>query len=317
MAEQVQIETLIVTGATGFIGRHLINKLLEVQAPLKIRALTRQSTVDFGQKVEVVSGDISDQVALETLLVADSVVVNLAFSNTDTSGGAIRNIEALAEACIKAGVKRFIHCSSISVYGRVTGLITEATACKPVDDYGRTKLKVEERLRALASGNFELVILRVAEVFGEGGKSLLSLINSLSAGRSYINYVRSCMYGERRTHYVPVEFVVSVIEYFCFTRKRFSAEIFIVSADDEPLNNFQSIEKICREELHLAMYKFPVVRLPRICLEWFFRLFNKPTIDSRIVYSPRKLNNLEQQCNDRFEELLRKFISLNRGRIIK
>ena len=68
------------------------------------------------------------------------------------------------------GVAQFVFLSSMSVYGKDTGVITKETVPTPVSNYGKSKLEAEEGITALRSDDFKVVVLRPPMVYGEGCK---------------------------------------------------------------------------------------------------------------------------------------------------
>lgn len=298
---------IIVTGATGFIGRHLIFALSEF-GRVPIRALTRQEhPYNIDTAVEFIQGDIADRQALNNLMEPGATLINLAFSNSTAVKDAIAITNNLVEACAENGIKRLIHCSSISVYGRVSGVVTEHTPCAPHDEYGRIKLAVERTLKDQTQGRFELIILRPSEVFGVGGRALISLKDSLLMRNQIVNYARSSLFGRRQTHLVPVETVVEAIRFFCEDKEQYKAETFIVSADDAPMNNFRDIEQVLIEELNLPHYSLPPLTLPRCILENIMRMAGRATTDSQVIYSSQKLSEWGFHTNRNLEDALRTF----------
>ena len=68
------------------------------------------------------------------------------------------------------GVAQFVFLSSMSVYGKDTGVITKETVPTPVSNYGKSKLEAEEGIIALRSDGFKIAVLRPPMVYGEGCK---------------------------------------------------------------------------------------------------------------------------------------------------
>lgn len=305
----------IIIGASGFIGKHLIATLSK-STSFPLRAVTRNystlSTLD-NRNVDFIQGDITDKSSVLAMLSPGATVVNLAFSNLMSTDITINSITDMIEACANIGIKRLIHCSSTSVYGRVNGEVNEYTKCAPNDAYGRNKLAIEEVLLDKVGGRFELVILRPSEVFGVGGKALFSLMQSLQNGGLFWNYMRSSINQRRRTHFVPVQAVVDAIQFLIEEKRKLDSEVFIVSADDDPLNNFHDIEKILIDALHLTMYRVKQVPIPRFVLEKILLVAGRSTIDSQIVFSPEKLQkygfhnkyNIEQELKSLAESYKR------------
>ena len=310
-----EFRMVIVTGATGFIGSHLI-KMLTRSMNEPIRAITRQSIeTELPDAVEFIQGDINHWRSLSPHLEPGATLINLAYSNQNSLGDVSDSISEMIEVCAEKGIKRLIHCSSISVYGRVKGRVTEQTLCAPIDEYGKMKLAVEKTLLDQVQGRFELVILRPTEVFGSGGKTLRTLINALLMHNKHINYMRSSLFGRRRTHLVPVETVVDAIRFLCVDKREYRKEIFMISADAERLNSFYDIEQLLREELCLIRHPLPLIMMPRIVLENVMRIAGRATVDSNIIYSASKLEKLgfhNQYClKEALRIHARTYINLN------
>lgn len=298
---------ILITGATGFVGKHLISALSSSKC-FPIKALTRNKKGRFNDTdvVHYVDGDISDKASLSSFIEPNSTLINLAYANVTSNKEAVDVIKLMTEVCAEKRIKRFIHCSSISVYGRVDGIVTESTPCAPQDSYGQAKLATEQALIEYAHGKFELIILRPSEVFGSGGKTLMALLQSLSERNSLVNYTRSSLFGKRRTHLVPVETLVEAIQFFCTDKRIYNTEIFNVTADHQPLNQFHRLEQLLRQELELPDYWFPVLPIPRVILKSILLLSKRATIDHQVMYSSEKLIKSGFNSSRDFEKSLRK-----------
>lgn len=88
---------------------------------------------------------------------------------------------AIGRAARAAGAQHIIHISSFSVYGRARA-IHATTAPAPVSDYGRSKLRAENALLALANDDFQVTILRLPLVYG-GRSKLQQLVRLWSRVR--------------------------------------------------------------------------------------------------------------------------------------
>ena len=95
----------------------------------------------------------------------------------------------LAEAALKNGVQRFVHLSTIAVYGddsRMTGIIDESTPIMPVkgSDYGESKAAAEQALQQLITKGLCAVILRPARVFGPFSRTFITRpVQAMAANR--------------------------------------------------------------------------------------------------------------------------------------
>lgn len=172
---------ILVTGATGFLGHHLIPTLHAAGHP--IRALVRPSSnVDFllPYQVELAySPDISDQQSVAQACQGCQYVVHAAghfrfwgglpaFWQTNVAGTA-----AVMAGALTAGVERVVHISSLVVVGKTYPgrVIDEEHPCQPQDNYQRTKL--ESELLALAywrERGLPVVILRPGAYYGPWGR---------------------------------------------------------------------------------------------------------------------------------------------------
>ena len=164
---------VLVTGATGFIGRHLVPRLLAER--VSVRVVTRSPDrlpAEWRDVVEMVVGDLSQPSVQAEATRGIELIYHLAAEIRDASRMRMINVEAvrgLMESAVCAGVNRFVHLSSVGVMGAVRpGIVTESESCRPQNEYERTKLEGEEVVRKYAqAGVIEAVILRPTIVFGE------------------------------------------------------------------------------------------------------------------------------------------------------
>ena len=161
---------ILVTGATGFIGRHLTAALSKTHF---VRCLVRKSSdtsVLSDSNTEIIYGDLLDRNSLGPALDGIDLVYHLAGEVhsrriDDYYKGNVLATQNLLEACKKTGPKRMIFVSSIAVYKPLTAgnLLTEESECEPLTIYGRTKLAAEELIKKC---NIPWVIVRAPIVYG-------------------------------------------------------------------------------------------------------------------------------------------------------
>ena len=173
-------ETTAVTGATGFLGRALLERLLPAGA---VRALVRRrdARVEAWERrgCEIVGGDLHDERALAHLTRGAAVVYHCAA--TMAKGDAylshrvnVVGTENVARAARVARVRRFVYVSSISVFAatRRNRFITEGVEPERVErlnSYGRTKYAGELAVRRLGSeAGLPYTILRPTNIYGPG-----------------------------------------------------------------------------------------------------------------------------------------------------
>ena len=178
---------ILVTGATGFIGSRLC-ELLSLEYRLPYRALVR----DFSRAAriarldtELVAGDMLDADSLARAVAGCDVVVNLAHGDDES---ARTQATQLIDACTRAGVRRFVHISSMAVHGPSPKLdvLTEATA--PVQRWGEaySDAKAASEAVVVAAGKrgaLETVVLRPTIVYGPYSFFVTPIVQDARAGR--------------------------------------------------------------------------------------------------------------------------------------
>jgi len=171
---------ILVTGATGFLGHNLIPLLIE--RGHRVRALVRP-TSDYAflgeYGAELAFGDTRDYGAVMVAAAGCDAVIHAAGkfrfwgAYKDFVGTNVYGTYHVLEAARRAGVRRFIHISTIAVIGspeRGT-LITEETPCHPVDAYQRSKYEGEWLVQAYyAEYGLPVIILRPGAFYGPWGR---------------------------------------------------------------------------------------------------------------------------------------------------
>ncbi len=174
-------QTILVTGATGFLGRHLIPELQ--QHGTTVRALVRPtSQTEFLRSRQVAlayADDITNQAGVTAALHGCTAVIHAAgnfrfwgsadeFFNTNVNG-----TETVLRGCAAAGVQRIVHVSTIAVAGKIPphSIVDEAFNCQPQDAYQQTKLQGEQRALALGKElGLDVVVVRPGAFYGPWGQ---------------------------------------------------------------------------------------------------------------------------------------------------
>jgi predicted dehydrogenase/nucleoside-diphosphate-sugar epimerase len=175
--------TVLVTGASGFIGTR-VAEVLHLGLGWKVRGLVHSPSGAARLArlpVEMVQGDLKSPADMARAVAGCDAVVHCAVG---TAYGQRREIFAvtvggtrnLAEAAREAGVKRFVHLSSIAVHGNdVRGDLDETTPIRPPrgDDYSESKAKAEEVIRRAVRAGLPAVMLRPGNVYGPFSKTFV------------------------------------------------------------------------------------------------------------------------------------------------
>jgi nucleoside-diphosphate-sugar epimerase len=156
-------ESVLILGASGFIGRRLTARLAQSDWAVPVAASRRLTTGIGPDGIRRLQLDVTDARDLASALAGVSAVVNcVAGSPTDIARGA----QLLAEAVVmRRGKLHVVHLSSQAVYGRAAGVVDESTPMQ-VDrsGYGAAKVSAERSLAACQA----LTILRPGIVYGPG-----------------------------------------------------------------------------------------------------------------------------------------------------
>nr|WP_276081841.1 NAD-dependent epimerase/dehydratase family protein [Methylobacterium sp. GC_Met_2] len=178
---------IALTGATGFIGRHLLADL--TARGYRVRVLLRRPTALPEGAASAVVGDLTRPINMAAALAGVDAVVHSAGLAHAMSGAPeddyrTLNTEAtrkLAEAAARAKVRRFVFLSSIraQVGPSAPGSVGEGDPAVPTDAYGRSKLEAE---RALAETGLDWVALRPVLVYGAGVKGNMAALLRLARG---------------------------------------------------------------------------------------------------------------------------------------
>jgi len=182
-ARSVTVSRILVTGATGFVGRALVHRFLAEGRT--VRAAVRDTNGGLPAAVERAAvGEIGPDTGWRTALDGVDAVVHLAArahvvrESSADAHALYRSVNALgtlrlAEAAAAAGVRRFVFLSTARVHGdRSAGApFTEASPLAATDPYGKSKAEAERGLASLAGRNgFAPVILRPPLVYGPGAR---------------------------------------------------------------------------------------------------------------------------------------------------
>lgn len=157
-----EIKTAFVTGATGLLGNNLVRMLVEegIQVKALVRSTNKaQLQFDRHPSVEIVVGDMTDVASFATALSGcDTLFHTAAYYRDSYCGGRhwsalhavnVEGTEQLLAAAYKAGIKQFVHTSSIAVIkGNQYQLVNETMKrdLKDADDYYRSKILADEKV---------------------------------------------------------------------------------------------------------------------------------------------------------------------------
>jgi nucleoside-diphosphate-sugar epimerase len=188
---QLTIMKALITGATGFVGSHIVDQLLEKQ--YSVRCLVRKSS-DMkwlnGKPIELVYGDVFDEHALQNAVsgveyVYHSAGLTKAKTKEEYFRANATGTKNLLDATLRQNpsLKRFVHVSSGAAVGpsQTKAPIDETARPHPITTYGKSKWQAEEECTKVMK-TLPLTIVRPPAVFGERDKDVFEFFNTFAKG---------------------------------------------------------------------------------------------------------------------------------------
>ncbi|MCD4768773.1 MAG: NAD-dependent epimerase/dehydratase family protein [Bacteroidales bacterium] len=266
------IINVLVTGASGFIGKHFIKN---------------------SDEFNIIELDLIEKSITETDLKGIDTVVHLAAhvhqmkGNHDEEYYIVNRDLAFDVALLakKCGVKQFIYISTIKVYGESTLLglpWNETSPCSPSDHYSKSKYQAEKLVLKLEDKDFKVVLIRPPLVYGEGVKA-----NMLSFIKLVDRWPIIPLGGiNNRRSFVYVGNLVAMMKKII----NFKASGIFIPSDSNPLSTTSLITLIAKSlNKKRKLFKFPGLIIPVLKVL-------KPSIISRLFESLEVENSIS---NDR------------------
>lgn len=210
---------VLVTGATGFIGRHVVAEMHRHGHRVSTLVRSRPPAGAFPADVGMVAGSLGDsELSLPSGI--DAIVHAAArspYHGGDEAAFQADNVagsERLAAAAIKAGCRRMVFLSGMSVYGNPTAdRVDETTPLAPNDNYGRSKMQAEEALARTAQ-NLRVIVLRLPGVIGPGAHSpwLARTYRTLKAGGHVVAYNPTAPFNNVLDVFDLADFIALLLE---------------------------------------------------------------------------------------------------------
>lgn len=244
----------LVTGASGFIGTHLVKRL--TGDGHAVYSLVRQSSrLEALQNTptELVYGDVRDKSSLEaifqqhphidTVFHLASVLTPVSVSDSLYWDSNYQGTQNVLDVCRESGIKAFIHCSTVGVIGLLPSLpADETTRCAPDSNYGESKYKAELlALEYQQRWKLPVAVVRPAWVYGPGDRRTYKFFRMIANGRFPI-------IGDGQTQLSPV-YVDDVVQGLVLCAEQIDkaqGEVFIV-AGNSPVTLENLAAAIARE----------------------------------------------------------------------
>lgn len=251
---------VLVTGGAGFIGSNLADYLAEKGHSVRILDIKRREGQGSLPKVVTqIIGDITRRETVREALSGVEVVFHLASLVTEVNVTHDDywkvNVDAtckLLEESKRAGIKRFVYCSTDNVSGKIKHPpAKERDCCYPENIYGITKYEAEKKVLEFQK-NLEVVIARPTRTYGPRDMRMLEIFKKIKQRRFLL--VGS---GNILFHPVYITDLIKGLE-LCAISKGASGEIFYLGGESPvPLKQFLGFAAECLE-VKLSSFTIPV-----------------------------------------------------------
>lgn len=256
------MEKVVITGGAGYVGHVLTPRLL--QSGYQVTVYDR---LFFGcrlpnhPKLRVVQGDIRDTEQLASLLAGQDAVLHLACISNDASFELDERLsetinyncfEPLVIAAKKAGVKRFVYCSSSSVYGVSNSPdVTEDHPLVPLTLYNKFKGMCEPVLWKHKADDFTCVTIRPATVCGYSPRTRLDLSVNILTNHAVNKGVITVFGGLQMRPNLHVEDMVDAYELMLAApHEKIHGEVFNIGFENHSIADLaQIVKRVVAEEM--------------------------------------------------------------------
>jgi nucleoside-diphosphate-sugar epimerase len=277
------LRPLLVTGATGFVGKSLCMKLRQENLPIRMAVRSNLLTTECCTRV----GNIDANTDWAEALLGVNVVFHLASRVhilNETVADPLEefrkvNVDGtlnLARQAAMAGVKRFIFVSSIKVNGEYTNTdkpFKETDIPNPQDAYGISKLEAEQGLMMIAKqSDMEIVIIRPPLVYGAGVKA--NFANMMRMLKHCIPLPLGAIHNKRS--FVYIDNLVSLIMK-CVEHPAAANQVFFVSD-----GNDLSTPELLRSCASALGSKSRLVPIPQKLIEFCAAIICKKEVARRL-----------------------------------
>lgn len=190
------LQSVLVTGGAGFVGRHLVKRLLTDCKVIVADNLAsgREGNIPRHKNVIFHNEDIRNRESLSDIIKREKIdscvhlaaKVSVRANDSETMSTNVDGTLSILNACSENGVKNFVLASSAAVYGEAKTLpVTESHPLNPISEYGISKIKAENLVSSFKKSNQikTAICLRFFNIYGEGQNLEYAGVITKFAGR--------------------------------------------------------------------------------------------------------------------------------------
>ncbi|MDD1959924.1 MAG: NAD(P)-dependent oxidoreductase [Pseudomonas capeferrum] len=300
---------LVVIGGSGFVGRHFLDSCSALRDTEVVYAIHRTEP-DWlcAANVRIERFDVDDPESLAVILAPGCTVINLL--RPDGSGWFEPAIVNVLKACEQVRVKRYVHVSSIDVFGAAPDPVVDAaTPIQPRTPYEREHAAAEALVRAVAASRFEVLVLRLGAVFGDGGLNIVSFVREVSSAPAWKLGLRRVLYGPRRMHLVSVEKVGQTLVFVAQVPEIRQGEVVLVTDDAAAENNFGYLQDALLKAFGRPSISY-LPHVPQALLGLLLRLRKVSNANPMRRFSEARLAEWRQPPTADFKQQLHRYIAV-------
>ncbi len=234
------METIVMTGATSFLGRNVLQKLLEKGN--EVYALVRPQSKNLSllsehSKLHLIYGSMENIADIKERIAQASSFLHFAWDGSGNQGRAdheiqMRNIEYSLKALELAHdlhCKKFIFSGSQAEYGKKRERITEEMECSPISEYGIAKLNFSREAEKYCNNKeIKFIHLRIFSVYGCGDREntlVDACVKKFNSGG--LMKLGSCL---QKWNYLNIKDFANIV--FHFLESDVSGGIYNVASED-------------------------------------------------------------------------------------
>lgn len=282
----------LITGATGFTGSKLLNKLLDSNESVRVivRDKTKFLKNNFSTAVDIIEGDITDQNTVKKSMAGIDRVFHIAaaFRNPEIEDELYykTHVDAtkyLLESALSEGVSKFVHCSTVGVHGHIeTPLADENYPFNPGDVYQESKLFGEKLVFDFYKKyKLPIVVIRPTAIYGPGDLRLMKLFKMAT-----LKYTPLPGNGENFYHMVHVDDLTDA--FILASQKQDAVGHSIIVGGNEILT-LNEILHLMAKVINKPLYKLhlpikPIIEISKVCEKVFKLIKIPPPIHERRIH---------------------------------